>query len=492
MRFRGAASGPTVRNVHPGSFGHVLQAKDPHDSPSKGDEPVPRIARMIEDPEQTRSHPDRPRRPGISRRAAIGAIGLAASGPSAAETLPKRSRPGETAVATRSGEDNPAHPRPRDERYEVLEVGPGKRFPSLTLAGCFMNSAERWNGGHTSPERIARMRFRLIISPGPRGYYTNDSGSHSRRWKELVGWPPYEGNLLGPVIIEGEPGKAPPVLDTDGYGDDVLFYQKGLFCTGNFDATFRNLIFRGFRRRDGYGNFAAIRLGESFLPVPVQSRVTIEDCEISGCDNGVMGGLKGQAVTIRRCYIHDNGNQTGRVHNVYVGYADSLVVDRLLSTRCTIGHLLKTRAGVTVIRNSRLLGGAGSESACLDVPNAGILDVAALICDKSEDSDAHWIIHYAGENQDAAGMPFHQLSSIRLRNLTLLAPSRLRRHEASRVQGFANQSGAGSETSGRDSRFIAADAQNIQVHGLAGGAVGLPYRALSQRPALDLRSPVAG
>src|SRR5205085_7138132 len=101
--------------------------------------------------------------------------------------------------------------------------------------------------GYTPVDQIARMGFRIVISPGPRGYYTNDSGSHSRRWTKLVGWPAYEGNLLGPVIIEGEQGKPPPVLDTDGYADGVLYYAKGLFCTGNFDATFRRLAFRGFR-----------------------------------------------------------------------------------------------------------------------------------------------------------------------------------------------------------------------------------------------------
>ena len=31
---------------------------------------------------------------------------------------------------------------------------------------------------------IAKMGFRLIVSPGPPGYYTNDSGSHSRRWPD--------------------------------------------------------------------------------------------------------------------------------------------------------------------------------------------------------------------------------------------------------------------------------------------------------------------
>jgi hypothetical protein len=334
------------------------------------------------------------------------------------------------------------------------------------------------------------MGFRIIVSPGPPGYYTNDSGSHSRRWKETVGWPPYEGNLYGPVIVEGEPGKKPPELGTDGYGDDVIYYQKGLFNVGNFDATFRNLIFKGFRRRDGYGNYASVRLGEDFLSRAVDGAVLFEDCEITGCDNGIMGGMKGQSVAIRSCYIHDNGNETGRSHNIYVGNVDSLIVDRLLSTRCTIGHLLKTRAARTTISNSRLLGGGATESACLDVPNAGILEVDNLVCDKSPDSDAHWLIHYSGENQDSAGIPFHDPSSVRLRDVTLLAPPRLRRRPTSRVEGFANQSGDGSEASGRGSRFIPVDARNIRVHGLTADTAGLPCEVLRQRPPLDWRSPI--
>src|ERR1700753_1559534 len=39
--------------------------------------------------------------------------------------------------------------QPIDHSYEVLEVGPGKRFPSITLAGAFMNSVPRWNNGYT-------------------------------------------------------------------------------------------------------------------------------------------------------------------------------------------------------------------------------------------------------------------------------------------------------------------------------------------------------
>jgi hypothetical protein len=371
--------------------------------------------------------------------------------------------------------------------YEVLEVGPGKRFKSLTDAGCYMTSEPKWNNGYTKPDVIAKMGFRIIISPGPPGYYTNDSGSHSKRWPSLVGWPPYDGNLMGPVIIEGEPGKPSPVLDTDGAGDGVLYYQTGLFATGSCDATFRHLTFRGFRRHDDQGNYAAIRLGQSFANIPMNSHVLMEDCEFSDCDNGIMGGAVGQSLTLRRCYFHDNGNDTGRVHNIYFSAGDTLTVEDCLSTRCKIGHLLKSRASQTLIRNSRLIGDNGSESACLDVPDAGVLEIDGLFCEKSAGSDASWIIHYSGEN----GVPFHTPSSIKINDLTMVAPSTLSRHPAwGPVIGFSNQSGLGDNTSGKGSFFVRPDARNVRVFGLETQAVGLPAVKLTAHPSLNLNSPV--
>jgi hypothetical protein len=413
-----------------------------------------------------------------SRRAAL-AGAFAAAGVAVAAPRPPAAR-------------DTADPRPKDRSYEVLEVGPGKRFASLTLAGAFMNSAERWNNGQAGADKLSRMRFLVIVSPGPPGYYVNDSGSHSRRWKELVGWPPYEGQLFGPVVIAGEAGKPPPVLETDGYGDGALYYQKGLFETGTFDATFRRLAFRGFRRKDGQGNYAGIRLGPKLTEdAPAGGRVLIEDCEFSECDNGVMGGSPGQTLTLRRCYFHDNGNDTGRTHNIYVGPVDEFTAEDLLSTRCVIGHLLKTRAAKTRLRNCRLLGAGGTESACLDAPNGGVLQIDGLVCEKSPGSDAYWLIHYSGENQDADGLPFHDPSSVRISDLTLVAPQRLTRHPLwPDVVGFANQSGAGEAASGRGSRLVIPEAREVRVYGLSELTAGLPCQVLPARPQIDPRSPV--
>lgn len=386
---------------------------------------------------------------------------------------------------------SPASPGPLPESaYEVLEVGPGKRFPSLTLAGCHMTS--RWsNADGGDPAKIARIAFRLIVSPGPPGYYTNDSGSHSRRWPSLVGWPPYEGLLQGAVIVEGEPGKPAPVFDTDGSGDGVLYYQTGLFQTGSCDVTFRHLVFRGFRRHDDIGNYSAVRLGPATPKIPMNSHVVFEDCEISGCDNGIMGGSPGMSLTLRRCHFHDNGNETGRVHNIYFDYGDLLTVEDCLSTRCRIGHLLKTRAARTVINNSRLLGDGGTESACLDVPDAGVLELNHVVCEKSPGTDATWIIHYSGENQDSGGSFFHVPSSIKIRDLTMVAPPAMVRHpQGGAIEGFANQSGNGAEASGKGSHFIRPDAQGVKVFGLTAQTAGLPCTILPHKPTLDRSSPI--
>lgn len=413
----------------------------------------------------------------VSRRAAVSGALAGAAVTALRVSAPEAPR-AETAVPKL-----PARARAAD--YEVLEVGPGKRFASLTAAGCFMNAEARWNNGYAGAERISQMGFRIIVSPGPPGYYVNDSGSHSRRWRGLVGWPPYEGVLLGPVIVEGEPGKPPPLFCTDGYGDGVLYYQTGLFTTGDCDATFRRLRFDGFRRKDGYGNYAAIRIGPSVFHRPLGNRILIEDCEISGCDDGLLGGGPGQTVRLQRCDVHDNGNGTGLCHNIYVGEADALVVEDLLSSRCTIGHLLKSRAAATTIRDSRLLGSGGTESACLDVPNAGVLTIEGLVCEKSADSDAGWLIHYSGESQR-----FHDPSAIHIQDLTLVAPPTLRRHPAWGLVGFANQSGDGPAASGKGARFIRPEARAVCASGLDAGACGLPCQILATPPPIDRRTPL--
>jgi hypothetical protein len=375
-----------------------------------------------------------------------------------------------------------------DRRPELLLVGPGKPYPSITAAG--ERLIMKWNPFATPPSHDP---IHMIISPGPPGYYDNDVDSYSRRWpnNNHGGWPPYHGGLLGPAVIEGEPGKPAPDLRCTGGGDGVLYYQKGAFITGNYDATFRRLNFSGFRRADGYGTYSAVRIDSDGNGAAQSGNFLFEDVRISGCDDGLLGGSRGQTVTLRRCEFTDNGDTAGRTHNIYIGDVDLLVVEDVLSTRAIIGHLLKSRAAKTIIRRTRLLTGDGSASACLDVPDCGVLDIDDLVCQKGPNADAGWVIHYGGENQDASGVPFHDPSSITIRNLTMIAPKALANHPGWPVLGFANQSGGA--TSGSGSHQVLPDASGVKVYGLTEKQAGLPdAEILSEPPVLDWRSPVCG
>jgi len=375
-----------------------------------------------------------------------------------------------------------------DGRAEILLVGPGKPYESITAAG--ERLIKKWDQFAAVPNHDP---IHMIISPGPPGYYDNDFDTYSRKWPNSNhgGWPPYHGILSGPAIIEGEPGKPAPDLRCVGGGDGVIYYQKGAWITSDYDAVFRRLTFSGFRRADGYGNYAAVRIETNPGGQAKNGNFLFEDVTISGCDNGLLGGSPGQTVTLRRCEFTRNGEPPGSTHNVYIGAVDVLTVEDVLSTRATIGHLLKSRAAKTVIRRTRLLTGDGTASACLDVPDGGVLDIEGLVCEKGPGSDAGWVIHYSGENQDRNGLAFHDPSSITIRNLTMIAPRLLPAHPSWPISGFANQSGNGQADSGTGSHLIVPDASGVKVYGLTRQQAGLPgVDILREKPELDWTSPV--
>jgi hypothetical protein len=125
------------------------------------------------------------------------------------------------------------------------------------------------------------------------------------------------------------------------------------------------------------------------------------------------------------------------------------------------------------------------------VPDGGVLEIEKLVCEKSLDTDASWIIHYSGENQDAAGVPFQIPSSVKIRDLLMVAPPAMPRHlEWGVIVGFANQSGLGEKSSGKGSFLVTPDAQGVRVFGLTAATAGLPCTVLGTRPILDLTPPV--
>jgi len=116
-----------------------------------------------------------------------------------------------------------------------------------------------------------------------------------------------------------------------------------------------------------------------------------------------------------------------------------------------------------------------------------VLDIDGLVCQKSDGSDASWVIHYSGETDNG---PFHNPSSVKIRNLTMVSPAALANHPGWPVVGFANQS-QDMVNAGVPSAFnVRIDAAGVKVFGLTADQAGMPCTVLATKPPLDLTSPV--
>jgi hypothetical protein len=411
----------------------------------------------------------------------------------------------------------PVPARPKDGAPRRIMVGPGLPWsgnnstvvtsPSISLAGGFLQQLWSDGGGAPLPNPFP---CHMQIAAAPDGYYDNDCSTRSPRWRDAKGvaeiaWPPWVGFLNGPIVIEGEHGKPAPLLrcrHDDGYlaGDGILYEQQGWFiCAQGFDVTFRNLRFQGMRRRDGFGNYRAVAIEAGFK----KGNIVFDHVSIADCDDGILGGSPGQTVELRNCFFTRCGyGGTGSTHNCYIDNCDQLIIDNVLSTECKEGHLMKSRAARTIIRNSvRLLGEGGTESACLDVPDAGELIVEAgahLVCAKSDTSHAYWVIHYSGENQDGAGVPFHEPSRIEIAGkLTMIGNSTgtvTVRGSTAPISGFVNQSGNGAPSSGKGSHLVTPVVTgSVDVFRLDAKSAGFsPVTVLKTAPAMDTSDPSIG
>ena len=122
---------------------------------------------------------------------------------------------------------------------------------------------------------------------------------------------------------------------------------------------------------------------------------------------------------------------------------------------------------------------------------SGVLSISNTVMEKSPGTDANWIIHYSGENQDPNGIPFHDPSSVDIDGLVMVAPPSMVNHPSwGKMIGFANQSGAGAASSGKGSLLVKPNAKGVTVYGLSPETVGLPCTFLRERPRVDVTSPL--
>lgn len=108
--------------------------------------------------------------------------------------------------------------------------------------------------------------------------------------------------------------------------------------------------------------------------------VTIRKCVVRDVANGILGGHIHGAIVIDQTELSHSGTETGGAgpaHGIYLDDASSVTITNNYFRLGNYGHLLKSRGTNQVIKNNRIIAGlGGSSSACIDMPDGGVCEVA--------------------------------------------------------------------------------------------------------------------
>ncbi|MFT3718980.1 hypothetical protein [Pseudorhodoferax sp.] len=143
---------------------------------------------------------------------------------------------------------------------------------------------------------------------------------------------------------------------------------KGIWVVRGGDIRVQGFDFVGARVPDRNG--AGIRFE--------RGQLTVVDCLFEDNENGILTGADPLAeLAIERSVFRSNGAGDGYSHNLYVGRIARLTVKNSEFRDARVGHLLKSRAAATDIRDSQFVDSdAGQTSYQLEFPNGGVVTVS--------------------------------------------------------------------------------------------------------------------
>ncbi len=103
------------------------------------------------------------------------------------------------------------------------------------------------------------------------------------------------------------------------------------------------------------------------------SNLTVLNCYFHDNENGILAGtVANSKITIRNTEFARNGFGDGLTHNLYINNIDTLVFEYNYSHHAIVGHELKSRAKVNIIRYNRIGNeSTGNASREMDLPNGG-------------------------------------------------------------------------------------------------------------------------
>lgn len=199
------------------------------------------------------------------------------------------------------------------------------------------------------------------------------------------------------ITVQGQPGAT--ILDATGL---PVAFGKAILVPTVSGFVGKHLILTGASGPDG--NCAAVRQqgdGISF---------TLEDCEIYGCQDGLLtfsGDIK-----LTRVNVHDCGNSDGLSHAVYAS-GDTPELGSLTLVSCALScgmkatHALKSRFGHTTATDSTFEGNPDDGhvgGSVVDLPNGGIATLVGGTVRMGRGAGNHQLIGFALENANNAGI----------------------------------------------------------------------------------------
>src|SRR4051794_2134352 len=212
---------------------------------------------------------------------------------------------------------------------------------------------------------------------------------------------------------------------------DTVQVQAGTY-TNDFPTVSRKITIAGINGMARLVATVAPPNGKGIIVTNTDA--TLSHLELAGAKvadgNGAGVRYQGGALTVSKCYVHDNqdgilanpaptgsvavldsefarnGKGDGYTHGIYVNQVATLDVERSYFHDTYVGHHIKSRATRSVIRSNRLVDNvttSGAASYDIDLPNGGNADVLSTQVQQSAAAQNPSMIHYGGESAPYAG-----------------------------------------------------------------------------------------
>jgi hypothetical protein len=247
----------------------------------------------------------------------------------------------------------------------VAQYGADKAFETLLEANKRFN---RWHPG-------MKVRLKCLQEPVDQPEYYTDG---TRAYETKDGW-------VGPIAIDvADLTKRPRGggrSDNTGVSSGITSSGKGFFLFSDGDA---ELI--GWRVADVHGSGGNAGVEGVRKDGNTYGNLAMIDVQIDNCDQGfesgpIHGRIYHKRVVIRRCGGASVGS--GLTHNVYCGAVDQILAEDSFYGEALWGHLFKSRAKKTIIRNCRFLDTSSTAAACpLDICNFGDVTIEGNFIEK--------------------------------------------------------------------------------------------------------------